>query len=68
MYVLIAGAGELGGALAKTLAAARHTVVCVEISREICEALYARQGIVCHCGSATDIDILRDAGIDMRKL
>ncbi len=64
MYILIAGAGEVGQSLARRLTASKHTVVCVETSREICESLYARDGIVCHSGSGTDIDILQNAGID----
>ena len=64
MYILIAGAGEVGRALAVSLASSRHDVVCVDTSAEVCENLYTRHGIVSHCGSGTDIDILRDAGID----
>ena len=64
MYILIAGAGEVGQALARRLAAWRHTIVCVDSSREVCEALYAGHGIVTHQGSGTNLEILRDAGID----
>ncbi|MBN1809147.1 MAG: TrkA family potassium uptake protein [Planctomycetes bacterium] len=64
MYVIICGAGELGGALAIRLAEAKHTVVCIESSRERSEHLYARYGITTHTGSATDIEILKDAGIE----
>ena len=64
MYVLIAGAGEVGRALAVSLSASRHNVICVEVSREVCEMLYTRHGVVSHCGSGTDIDMLRDAGVE----
>ena len=61
MYILVAGAGEVGTALARSLTASRHNVVCVDSSREVCEALYARHGITTHCGSGNDIEILRNA-------
>ena len=63
MYILVAGAGEVGTALARSLTASRHNVVCVDSSREVCEALYARHGITTHCGSGNDIEILRNAEI-----
>ena len=36
MYIVIAGAGLIGGGLAEELAAARHDVVVVERDRDVC--------------------------------
>ena len=45
------------------LAENRHDVVVIDISREICDELAARYGLVAVHGSATDIGVLEDADI-----
>jgi len=63
MYIVIAGAGLIGGTLAERLAEARHDVVVVDHSREVCERIASRLGVLVVCGEATDIDVLEQAGI-----
>lgn len=63
MYVVIAGGGILGRGLADRLVEARHDVVVVEQDRAVCEQITARTGALAIHGSATNIDLLEDAGI-----
>ena len=63
MYIVIAGGGLVGRALARKLIAKRHDVVVIDRDREVCEYIYTRLGAVAINGSATSIDTLEDAGI-----
>lgn len=63
MYVVIAGGGLLGRGLARRLVEGRHDVVVVERDRAICETISSKVGALAINGSATNIDILEDAGI-----
>lgn len=63
MYVIIAGAGLVGGSLAGRLAEAHDDVVVVDSDKAVCEQLAATTGVLVLHGSATDIDVLEQAGI-----
>lgn len=63
MFIIIGGAGIVGGGLAERLAANKHDVVVIDSDRQVCEDLTARTGIVAVYGSATDAEILEQAGI-----
>ena len=63
MYVVIGGTGSTGGRLAGVLAD-RHDVVAIETDEHRCEQLYAELGILVINGSATDIRVLEEAGIE----
>ena len=63
MYVLIAGGGVFGRGLARELVQGRHDVVIIEQNREICEQITSRIGALTMHGSATDIEIVEEAGI-----
>lgn len=63
MYVVIAGAGMVGGTLARQLAEHRHDVVVVEKDQSVCEDITKRIGALAIHGTATDIDVLEEAGI-----
>ena len=62
MYVLIAGAGLVGGALARQLIESGHDVVVIEMEGGVCEQLAAQTGAMVFQGSATDISVLEQAG------
>lgn len=64
MYIVIAGAGLIGGQLAEHLVRARHDVVVIDHDKEHCERLYTDLGVVSVNGSATDIRVVQDAGIE----
>lgn len=64
MYILIAGGGLVGKGLATTLHSSKHDVVIIDSSAEVCRDLYAATGAVTITGSATDINVLEEAGID----
>jgi len=63
MYIIIAGAGLVGTGLANILRD-NHDVVVVDIDEERCAQVYAELGVLTVQGSATDIGVLRQAGID----
>ena len=62
MYMIIAGAGLVGSALASRLIEAGHDVVVIEMDKTVCEQLAAQTGAMVFQGSATDISILEQAG------
>jgi len=63
MYIVIAGAGLVGRDLAETLVAGRHDVVVIDVDIAVSEHLASQTGALALRGSATDIDILEQAGI-----
>ncbi|HUV40057.1 MAG TPA: TrkA family potassium uptake protein [Planctomycetota bacterium] len=63
MYIVIAGGGMVGSGLAQQLVDARHDVVVIDTKKEICEWIASTIGALALHGSATDIDILEQAGI-----
>lgn len=62
MYVLIGGGGLVGRSLAQRLVEAKHDVVVIDSNRGVCEDIYGSIGALTALGSATDIDVLEDAG------
>ena len=68
MYVLIGGGGLVGRSLARLLVEAKHDVVVVDSSREVCEDIYGSIGALTVLGSATDIDVLEDAGAEKAEV
>ena len=65
MYIIIGGASMVGAGLANLLAEHKHNVVLIEIDQQTAERVAAQFGsvVVVH-GSATDIQILEEAGIE----
>jgi len=63
MYIVIAGAGVVGGTLARTLTQNRHDVVVVEREREVCEQMSAQYDVLAIQGTATNIEVLEEAGM-----
>ncbi|RMG92657.1 MAG: TrkA family potassium uptake protein [Candidatus Dadabacteria bacterium] len=64
MYIVIAGGGIAGSSLAAELVNRKHDVVVVDRDREACEDVYAETGAVAVHGSATDVAVLKQAGIE----
>ena len=64
MYIVIAGAGLVGRGLAKQLVKARHDVVVIDKDRDVCERVTSHLGAMALAGSATSMDILKQAGLD----
>ena len=61
MYIVVAGAGMVGGELAGKLMEAKHDLVVVDQDREICDKLYAETGVVAIQGSVARIETLTEA-------
>jgi trk system potassium uptake protein TrkA len=64
MYIVIAGGGVLGGGIARGLVDAHHDVVVVDQDRGVCERLTTGVGVLAVHGVATNLNILRDAGME----
>lgn len=62
MYIIIAGGGIAGRNLTKSLVQ-KHDVIVIEKEQSVAEKIYSRYGAVTVLGSATRIDILKEAGI-----
>lgn len=63
MYIVIAGGGMVGTGLAQQLVETHHDVVVIDTKKEICEWIASSIGALALHGSATDIDILEQAGM-----
>ena len=63
MYIIIAGGGVLGRTLTTKLIS-NHDVVVIDKDEEVCERIYSQYGAVSVCGNATQIRVLKDAGIE----
>ena len=63
MYILIAGGGIVGRNLTKALSKS-HDIVVIDSDKQACEHIYAKYGAVSIHGSATNINVVRDAGIE----
>lgn len=61
MYMVVAGAGMVGGELARTLMEAKHDVVIIDQNKEVCDKLYAETGVVAIHGSAARVETLNEA-------
>jgi len=68
MYIVIAGAGLVGRGLAAQLVKARHDVVVIDKDRDVCERVVSRLGAMALAGSATNIEILKQSGIDRAEV
>ena len=68
MYVVIAGGGMVGGTLARLLVEHRHDVVVVEKDRTVCEDISSHIGALTLQGTATDIDLLEEAGMNKAEV
>ena len=64
MYIMIAGGGTIGRALAARLIEAKHDVVIIDTDRSVCEAIYAEFGALTITGSVTDLRVVENAGIE----
>lgn len=63
MRILIAGAGEVGSHLAKMLVGEKHDIVLLDVDDEKLKTIGANLDLLTLEGSATSIQLLKDAGI-----
>jgi trk system potassium uptake protein TrkA len=64
MYIIVAGAGMVGGELARNLVTKKHDVVVIDHDKGTCDRLYAEIGVIAINGKATRIDSLNEAGAE----
>ncbi len=63
MYIIIVGAGEVGGYLARILAEEQHDVAIIEIDEKLCRSLETSLDALVVHGSGVNYDTLQKAGI-----
>ena len=64
MYIIIAGAGVVGGELAFKLVESKHDVVIIDKDKEVCDRLYSEIGVIAINGNGARIETLNEAGIE----
>ena len=64
MYVIIAGGGKVGYYLAKTLLQYKHRIIIIETRVETCKRIANDLSIPVIEGDATDIECLKEIGIE----
>ena len=64
MYIVIAGAGLIGGELSRELIDNKHDVIVIDHDKGVCDRLYAETGVVALCGSVAQIDVLKEAKLE----
>ena len=64
MKIVILGAGRRGIRLAKHLIQEKKSVVIVDSNPERCSQVVSKLDCLSICGSATDLDILKEAGCE----
>ena len=68
MKIIIAGAGEVGSHLAKMLSKENHDIVVIDPEDERLRSVDASMDIMTVTGSATSIEILKEANIKRTDL
>ncbi|MFO7814596.1 MAG: NAD-binding protein [Halanaerobiales bacterium] len=63
MYIIVAGGGVVGSSITSKLIR-DHDVVVIDEKQSVAEKIYAKYGAVSVVGNATNIDVLKDAGIE----
>lgn len=61
MYIIVAGAGMVGGELARSLVENKHDVVIIDREKEVCDRLYSETGVVAVNGNVANIETLNEA-------
>ena len=64
MKSIIVGGGKVGYYLLKTLNERKYDVVLIERDKYLCQSISEDFNVNIICGDGTDIDVLKDAGID----
>mgnify|MGYP003375874696 FL=1 len=65
MKIIVIGGGKVGFYLAKNLLNRRHDVTLIEKSKEVCNKISNKLDIDIIYGDGTDIEVLKDADIDI---
>ncbi len=64
MYIIIAGGGRVGRQITERATRRHHDVIIIDTNEKICEQIYAETGALTINGNATDVNVLKEAGIE----
>lgn len=64
MYIIVGGAGIVGGVLASKLIANKHDVVVIDQDKKKCDKIYMETGVVAIHGGVSQMEVLHEAGIN----
>ena len=64
MYIVVVGGGMVGGRLVRRLSQGKHDVVLIDPHEDICKKVYAETGVVAIQGSGSNIEALKESGIE----
>ncbi|MGV8983904.1 potassium channel family protein [Clostridium sp.] len=68
MKSIVVGGGKVGYYLVKALKEKKHLVVLIEKDRKICEKIAQELEVDVICGDGSDIEVLKDAGIEEAEI
>ncbi len=68
MYIIVAGAGNLGGYIIDILAKENHDVVVIEKDEKVAQKIANELDVVTITGDATEPSVLKEAGIDQADI
>lgn len=68
MKIIIAGAGRIGGTLAEVLCDEGHDITVIDNDPDTIEHISVDADVICILGSATDSDVLSEAGAEKADL
>jgi trk system potassium uptake protein TrkA len=68
MYIIVVGAGMVGGELAARLVESKHDVVIIDQDKTVCDRLYSEIGVVAINGNGARIETLKEAGVDKAEI
>ncbi|MBU1076029.1 MAG: TrkA family potassium uptake protein [Spirochaetes bacterium] len=68
MFIIIAGGGSLGTELVKKLSDVKKDIVLIDNEKEICDEIYSNYVVETIHGNATNVSVLKAAGIEKATL
>jgi len=68
MRAIIVGGGKVGYYLVKTLKEKNHRVVLIEKEMKLCEKIAEDLEVDVICGDGSDVEVLKDAGIEKAEV
>ncbi len=68
MKIIIIGCGKIGNSILASLVSEGHDVVAVDTNNDVLRDTANTYDVMCVCGSGTDCEVLKEAGIEKAEL